>query len=216
MSELTDWGNWKTEDSSSGWGSFWDRSPVGSWFYASEFRDVSGTVPEFVRTCGFKRNSSSLDRAAKMRDSVLMNSRDSFLATMPSVSSETRDMYSSFILGKDVFGDWPLLGCSFCVSLTTAANFLFFLNVAIFWTESNQHQKRLNYFFLLFNLKEEQECDFSKWATCRNLYSQLIIIKVIILISNLSTFVSPINTFPLAGSIIFYKPSQGTKLGRGL
>ena len=39
---------------------------------------------------------------------------------------------SSLILRTDVFRDWPFLGCSSCVSVVTAANFRFFLNVAIF------------------------------------------------------------------------------------
>ena len=95
-------------------------------------RNVPGTVPECVRICGFKRNSSSSDRAPKMRDSVLMNSWDSFLVTLPSISSETCVIYSSLILGTDVFLDWPFLGCSSCVSLVTAANFRLYLNAAIF------------------------------------------------------------------------------------
>ena len=67
-----------------------------------------------------------------MLDSVLPISWDSFLVTLPSISSETCVIYSSLILGTDVFLDWPFLGCSFCVSLVTAANFRLFLNVAIF------------------------------------------------------------------------------------
>ena len=73
----------QAEISTAGWGSLWERSPVGSWFCKSLFRDVTGTVPENVRTCGFKRNSSNLDRAPKMRDSVLLNSWDSFLWPCP-------------------------------------------------------------------------------------------------------------------------------------
>ena len=60
-----------------------------------------------------------------MRDSVLLNSWDSFLLTLPSISSETCAIYSSLILGTDVFRDWPFLGFSSCVSLVTAANFRF-------------------------------------------------------------------------------------------
>ena len=94
--------------------------------------ECPGTVPECVPICGFKRNSSNLDRAQKMRDSVLLNSWDSFLVTLPSISSETCVINSSLILGTDVFRDWPFLGFSSCVSLVTAANFRLFLNVAIF------------------------------------------------------------------------------------
>ena len=79
-----------------------------------------------------KINSSNLDRAPKMRDYVLRNSWGSFLVTLPSISSKTCVIYSSLILGTDVFRDWPFLGCSSCVSLVTAANFRLFLNVAIF------------------------------------------------------------------------------------
>ena len=64
-----------------------------------------------------------------MRDSVLLNSWDSFLVTLPSIASEICVIDSSLILGTDVFSDWPFLGCSSCVSLVTAANFRLFLNV---------------------------------------------------------------------------------------
>ena len=72
----------------------------------------------------------------QMRDSVLLNSWESFLVTLPSIFSEhcvICVIYSSLILGTDVFCDWPFLGCSSCASLVTAANFRLFLNVAIFW-----------------------------------------------------------------------------------
>ena len=91
-----------------------------------------GTVPECVRICWFGRNSSNLDRAPKMRDSVLLNSWNSFLVTLPSISSKSCLIYSWLILGTDVFRDWPFLGFSSCISLVTAANFRLFLNVAIF------------------------------------------------------------------------------------
>ena len=91
--------------------------------------------PEWVCICGFRKNSFELDRAPKMRDFVLLNSWDSFLVTLPSISSKTCVIYSSLILGTDVFRDWPFLGCSSCVSLVTAATFRLFLNVAIFWRE---------------------------------------------------------------------------------
>ena len=67
-----------------------------------------------------------------MLDSVLLNSWDSFLVTLPSISSETCVIYSSLILGTDVFCDWPFLGFSSCISLVTAAKFRLFLNVDIF------------------------------------------------------------------------------------
>ena len=67
-----------------------------------------------------------------MRDPSLLNCWDTFLVTLPSVYSETCVIYSSLILGTDVFRDWPFLGFSSCISLVTAANFRLFLNVAIF------------------------------------------------------------------------------------
>ena len=67
-----------------------------------------------------------------MRDSVLLNSWDSFLVALPSTSPKTCLIYSLLILGTDVFRDWPFLGFSSCVSLVTAANFRLFLNAAIF------------------------------------------------------------------------------------
>ena len=66
-----------------------------------------------------------------MRDFVLLNSFDSFLRTLPLISSEPCVMYSSVILGTDVFCDWPFLGLTSYVSLETAANFRLFLNVAV-------------------------------------------------------------------------------------
>ena len=67
-----------------------------------------------------------------MRDSVRLNSWDSFSVSLLSICSETCVIYSSLILGTDVFRDWPFLGFSSCVSRVTAANFRSFLDVAIF------------------------------------------------------------------------------------
>ena len=122
----------RVENSTSGWRSLWERSPVGPRYYESLFRDVPGTVPESVRACGFKGNSSNLDRASKIRDSVLLKTWDSFLVTLPSVSSEIWVMYSSVTPGTNELCDWLFLVCS-CVFLETAANFCLFLNVDISW-----------------------------------------------------------------------------------
>ena len=95
----------------------------------------SASSPEQLRgVCisGLKRILTNLDRARKMRDSVLLNSTDSFLVTLPSTSTGTCVLFSSLVLGTDVFHDWLFLGCSSCVFLETAANFRFFFNVAIF------------------------------------------------------------------------------------
>ena len=114
------------ESSTSGWGSLWERSPVGSRFSKSVFRDVPGTVPESVRSCGFKTKSFNLDRAPKIRDSVLLNSWRSFLVTLPSISSETCLIYSSVIPRMNVFCDWMFLVSS-SVPLEKAGKFpLFF------------------------------------------------------------------------------------------
>ena len=126
------WVVWPQKMPASGWGSLWEPSSFVPWFSTFVFQNVPGTVSECVRICWFKRNSSNLDRVPKKRDSVLLNSWDSFLVTLPSISSETCVIYSSLILGTDVFHDWPFLGFSSWVSLVTAANFRFFLNVAIF------------------------------------------------------------------------------------
>ena len=54
-SKSTELKDWQTENSTSGWGSFWERSPVGSWFSTYVFCDprCPGTVPESFGTCGF-------------------------------------------------------------------------------------------------------------------------------------------------------------------
>ena len=95
-----------------------------------------GLFPErfrcVCRTCVFKRISSSLDRAPKIWDSVLLRSWDTSLETLPSISLETCVIYSSLTLATDVFREWPLLGKSLCVFLTTAAIFCLFWKVAIF------------------------------------------------------------------------------------
>ena len=139
-------------NSFSGWGSFWERSPIGCWFPTSAFWNVPGTVLEKLRTSGFKRNSSNLERARKIRDSVLSKSRNSFLVTLPSISSETCAMYSSVILGGDEFCDWLFLGyCS--VSLAIAANFLLFPDVAIILEEGKISTVAKTEFFLFLKLR---------------------------------------------------------------
>ena len=118
-----------------------------------------GTLPERFRSVSVpvgSKKSSFLNRAPKIRDFVLLKFRDSFLVTLPSISSETCVMYSSLILGKDVFRDWPLLGCSSCVFLATAAKFRLFPNVAIFWREKVTQSWRLNS-FLLITLRTQQK-----------------------------------------------------------
>ena len=146
---------WPPKMPASGWGSLWESSSFVPWFSTFVFRNVPGMVPECVRISGFKRNSSNLERAAELRDSVLLNSWDSFLVTLPSTSSKTCVIYSSLILGTDVFRDWPILGFSSCISLVTAANFRLFLNVAILlkgkWRMLRSYEDWTS-FYLLINL----------------------------------------------------------------
>ena len=82
-----------------------------------------------------------------MRDSVRLNSFESFLVTLPSISSETWEMYSWAISGSSVFRDWLFLVFS-GVSLETAAIFLLFLKVAMLLREKFYQQYRLNWSFI--------------------------------------------------------------------
>ena len=109
-----------------GMGSPWEYSPAGSRFSKTSVRHVPGTIPENVRTCGFMINSSSLDRASKLRHSVLLKSWDGFLVTLFSISSGICVVYSSKIPGTDMLCDRLLLWFS-GVTLETAAKFRFFL-----------------------------------------------------------------------------------------
>ena len=112
--------------------------------FKSLFQDVLWTVPERGRTCWFKKSSSNLNRAPKMRDSVLLKSWDSFLVTVPSFSLETCVMYSSVIPGTDVFCDWLFRECS-CVSLKQLLTFSCFFMLPTFWREKAQQCWRLNF-----------------------------------------------------------------------
>ena len=83
---------------------------------------------------GSEKNSSILGKAPKMRDSVRLNSLESFLVTFLSIFSEIYAMYSPANPGLSVFCDWLFLVFS-DVSLESAANFFFFLNFAIILRE---------------------------------------------------------------------------------
>ena len=107
-----------------------ERSPVGSRFPESLFLDVPGTATEQVRTCGFRRNSSGLDRAPKIRDSVRLNSFEILLVTLPSISSETWEMYSWVDSKSSVLCALLFLVLS-GISLETASSFFLFPNVAV-------------------------------------------------------------------------------------
>ena len=58
------------ETLTSGWGSFWERSLLASWFSPLEIRDVSGMGPECTWTCEFRSNSFNFDGVPKIRLSV--------------------------------------------------------------------------------------------------------------------------------------------------
>ena len=101
--------NWLRETFASSWGLIWERSSFGSWFSILEFQDVSGTDLEWSRTSGFRRNSSSLEKAPNVRRSVLLNSWENFFVTLPSTSSDTWEIKSSCNLGTFVSGTWIFL-----------------------------------------------------------------------------------------------------------
>ena len=149
----------QAENSTPWWGSFWERSLLVSWFSTSEFLKVPGTTPKNVCICGLKRISSNLDRAPRMRLSVLLNYWDSFLLTLPWISSEACAMHSSVIPGADEFCDWLFPGYS-CVSLATAASFRSFFNIAIFGERFNSGEDWINFCFSK-NFLNSTKCNFS-------------------------------------------------------
>ena len=62
--------------------------------------------------------------------------------------SETCVIYSSSILGKNVFRDWPFPGRSSCVSVATAANYHLLLIVAILLKERCYSVVKTGFFFI--------------------------------------------------------------------
>ena len=149
-SELFRLPEWWEQTIASGLGSSGERFPLGSRFPQSPCLDVRGTATEQVRTCGFRRNSSSQVWTEHPKYEVRLNSFESFLVTLPSISSETWKMYSWAISGSSVFCDWLFLVFS-GVSLETAANFLLFLKVVIILRETFCQQWRLNWRFYFYN-----------------------------------------------------------------
>ena len=137
---------WLWETLVSGWGSLWESSSFVPWFLPSVFREVSGAVPEWHCIRGFRRNSSSRDRAPKMRLSVLLNSLVNFLVTLPSISSETWVIESSCDLGAVEFCAKLLLGCSSQFSLFRTASFRLLLWVAVLYGTSDEQRLLRNFF----------------------------------------------------------------------
>ena len=80
---------WLLKMPASGWGLLRESSSFAPWFILKMFRDVSGAVPEWPWISEFVRKSSRHANAPSMRFSVLLNSCDNFLVTLPSISSET-------------------------------------------------------------------------------------------------------------------------------
>ena len=212
-SELFRLPEWWEEILASGQGSSRERSPVGSRFSELLFLDVPGTATEQVRTCGFRRKSSSLDRAPKIRDSVRLNSFERFLVTLPSISSESWGMYSWAISGSGVFCEWLFL-VFLSVSLETAANFLLFLKIAMILREKFCQQCRLNWSFIFIVQSDDPLLLWgervsinanSRWFYKKVQY-QKATIYIIIMVLSFLLFI-PF----LGGNIIVYTPNQGTK-----
>ena len=88
-SEFTEWGDPLNEVTSSAWGSIWKQSSLCSLFSQSELRKVPWEVPDPTQACELRKNSLSFDKAINIWLSVLLNSSDNFLFTLPSISSET-------------------------------------------------------------------------------------------------------------------------------
>ena len=126
-----------------GTGIAWGTIPIGfpvSWVAVPGCSRIGyGTSPNLW----VQKKSSSLDKAPKIRDSVLLNCFESFLVILPSISSETWEMYSWAISRSIEFLHWVFLVFS-GVSLETAANFLLFLKVATIMREKFCQQWRLN------------------------------------------------------------------------
>ena len=138
---------WSVEKNDSGQGSPKEWSPSFR-FSGLLFLDVPGTATKQFRTCGFKRNSWSLDKAPKMRYTIRLISLESCLVTLTSISSETWEKYSWAIRGSSVFCDWLFRVLS-GVPLETAALFTLFLNDDTILRENLCHLWTLNWFFLI-------------------------------------------------------------------
>ena len=193
ISELFRLPEWWEDTIASGQGPFGERSPLGSQFPESLFLGVPGTATEQVRTCGFRRNSSSLEKAPKIRDSVRLKTFESSLVTLPSISSEIWEMYSWANSGSSVFRDWLFLVFS-GVSLETAASFLLFSKLPWYWKKSSASSGGWIDVFIFIIQSDDHLLLWGERVST-------ILIKSTIpegynLYNNISTFISPIYTFP--------------------
>ena len=111
---------------------FGERSPVGSWFSELLFLDSPGTAREQLRSCGFRRNSSNLDKAPKMRNPVQLDSRLNFW--WPSFHIFQKFGWCTLQPTLDYF--CFVTGCSLCFLVFLAKlslKFSFFSNLPYHW-----------------------------------------------------------------------------------
>ena len=123
------------------------------------FRDVSGADPERPWINGFRKNSSSQERAPKMRFSVLLNSLVSLLLCY----------FSSVFLGdlRDINFLWsgnncvPYLvtpGSFFLFFLLRAAIFCLFVRVAIVYGKIANNGERITFYLWNQVVNSENVC----------------------------------------------------------
>ena len=121
---------WLWKVPASGWESLWESSSFVSWLVLNALQDASGVVLEWPWISGLMRKSSRRSNAPNMRFSVLLNSCENFLMTLPSISSEIWVMLSSCDLATFEFNATLLMRCSSYFSLFNATSFLLFLRDA--------------------------------------------------------------------------------------
>ena len=206
------------ENSTLGWGWFWERSPLVFWFSTLVFRNVPGTVPQSVPICGFKSIYFNLDRAPKIQDSVLLNYWDSFFSDLafnflrklrPIFFSNSRNRCVLRLAVPRMFLCFPwhsfqlqlIFKC--CHLLREKCSTV--MKTEIFW----------NFKWLL----ECNEMPFFRW---RNSFQSLTVNWVELMntihtkLMKNRTFISPIYNFSLPGHIVVYTPSQGTNTEKNL
>ena len=175
----------------------------------------SGLFPErFRNLTGLVDSEEIVDLELSTKNPVfcLLNSWDNFFLNLPSISSDFLVIYSSFTLVMVEFCDWLFLGVPSWLSLANAANSLLFLKVAIFWSENCGTVVKTGLSWLIYTSSYEQN-----WGKLDNDYKTWLMkngtVKYIL---GISTFISPIFPFSLAGNIIANTPIQGTKQGKVL
>ena len=122
------------------------------------------------------------------------------------ISSEDWVMFPSFFFWTAVFRDWPILRSFSWIFLATPANLLLFFIVAKFWRENILSNRKNDIFSFvyhfesttklwLFEINNHSQCAQSteNEETSRNI--------------NISTFVSLVHTFSVAGNLFVF-PAQ--------